>query len=257
MPYLLKAQLEAPGPLDEYPYSIPAISGLADGLDFHRKCTFLIGENGMGKSTLLEAIAVRMGFNAEGGTRNFNFETRGSHSDLYRNVFLSKSHLRPMDGFFLRAESFYNVASEIEKLDKEEGVSNPIIWSYGGKSLHEQSHGESFFSLFMNRFGDQSLFILDEPEAALSPSRQLAFLVRMHDLIGESCQFVIATHSPIIMAYPEATIYQLDESGLAKVDYEDTEHVQITRRFMNGRERMLEQLLDSNDEEESEPQGRF
>lgn len=259
MPYLLRASLTLPessSKRDEYPYSVPSIAGLGKGLEFHPRCTFLVGENGVGKSTLLEALAVKWGFNAEGGTRNFNFGTRESHSELYRDVRLARSHVRPMDGFFLRAESFFNVASEIEKLDAEavSGIGNPIIWSYGGKSLHEQSHGESFLSLFMHRFGDHSFYILDEPEAALSPSRQLAFLVRLHDLIGESCQFVIATHSPIIMAYPDAWIYELSGEGIARVEYEETEHYRLTRRFMTDRHRMLDYLLAPD--EENEESGR-
>ena len=246
MPYLLRASLTLPESSpkrDEYPYSVPSIAGLDNGLEFHPRCTFLVGENGVGKSTLLEALAVKWGFNAEGGTKNFNFGTRESHSELYHDVRLARSHVRPMDGFFLRAESFFNVASEIERL----GVGG----SYGDKSLHEQSHGESFLSLFMHRFGDHSFYILDEPEAALSPSRQLAFLVHLHDLIGESCQFVIATHSPIIMAYPDAWIYELSGEGIARVEYEETEHYRLTRRFMTDRHRMLDYLL-APDEENDE-----
>jgi len=256
VPYLIRASLNVPQSspkMAEYPFSVPSIAGLKDGLEFHPHCTFLVGENGMGKSTLLEALAVKWGFNAEGGTKNFNFGTRESHSELYRDVLLTRSAIRPMDGFFLRAESFFNVASEIEKLDAEAEIGNPIIWSYGGKSLHEQSHGESFFSLFMHRFGDHSFYILDEPESALSPSRQLAFLVRLHDLTGESCQFIIATHSPIIMAYPDAWIYQLSEDGIHRVNYEDTEHFKLTRRFMTDRHRMLDYLLAPDEETNNEP----
>lgn len=170
---------------DRYPFSLPAIRSL-DSLVPHPKVTFLIGENGSGKSTLLEAIAVSMGFNPEGGTKNFNFGTRISHSDLADYLRIAKGVRRPKDGFFLRAESFYNVATEIERLD--------VVDSYGGRSLHEQSHGESFMALLMNRFGGKGLYLLDEPEAALSPQRQLAALARIHDLAMDDSQFFIVTH---------------------------------------------------------------
>jgi predicted ATPase len=220
---------------DRYPFNLPAIRHL-DCLALHSGVTFLVGENGSGKSTLLEAIAVRWGFNAEGGTRNFNFSTRASHSELADVIRLVSGVKQPVDGFFLRAESLYNVATEIENL----GVQS----YYGGVSLHEQSHGESFFALFMNRFGGRGLYLLDEPEAALSPMRQMTFLTRMHWLIKAKCQFIIATHSPIIMAYPDAKIIQLSADGLAEVAYEDTEHYFITKQFLNRREQMLKVLLD-------------
>ena len=225
-----------------YPFCLDAIREL-DTLKLHPKVTFFVGENGSGKSTLLEALAIAWGFNAEGGTKNFSFGTRPSHSDLYKYLRLSRGIRRPRDGFFLRAESFFNVATEIEELDKDPTVGSKIIDSYGGQSLHEQSHGESFFSLMVNRFSGKSLFILDEPEAALSPMRQMSMLSRMHQLIHEDSQFVIATHSPIIMAYPDADIFSLSVRGIEKVDYEETEHFQITKSFLNARERMLQTLL--------------
>lgn len=252
--YIDRVALEEGGDPAVYPFSLGAVRALAAAgtLKLHPKCTFLIGENGIGKSTLVEAIAVRWGFNAEGGTKNFNFGTRNSHSGLFQNLKLWRpGGKKPRDGFFLRAESFFNLATNIEALDAEGGLGNPVIDSYGGKSLHEQSHGESFFSLFLNRFGGNGFYILDEPEAALSPSRQLAFLVRLHDLIEKSSQFIIATHSPILMAYPDAWIYQLTEDGLERVEYEDTDHFQLTHRFLNNREGMLEQLLAEDDEDES------
>ena len=226
----------------DYPFCLDAVREL-EVLPCHPKVTFLVGENGSGKSTLLEAIAVAWGFNAEGGTQNFSFSTRQSHSDLYKYLRLSRGIRKPKDGFFLRAESFFNVATEIEDLDKAPSFGPPIIDSYGGLSLHEQSHGEAFLSLMINRFSGRSLFILDEPEAALSPMRQMSMLTRMHQLINNGSQFVIATHSPIIMAYPDAAIFLLSEQGIEKVNYEDTEHFQITQSFLNGRERMLQMLL--------------
>src|SRR5687768_4530105 len=180
--------------------------------------TYLNGENGSGKSTLLEAIAVSLGFNAEGGTRNFRFGTRASHSVLHQYLRIAKGVMKPRDGFFLRAESFFNLATDIERLDAEPSFGPPLIDSYGGRSLHEQSHGESFLALMKNRFGPNGLYILDEPEAALSPSRQLSLLIRMRELLEEGSQFIIATHAPIVLAYPGATIYQLDERGISAVE---------------------------------------
>jgi predicted ATPase len=222
---------------DRYPFNLPAVRHV-DRLSLHPGVTFLIGENGSGKSTLLEAIAVRWGLNPEGGSRNFHFSTRDSHSELADFIRLVKGAERPVDGFFLRAESLYNVATEIENL----GVES----YYGGVSLHQQSHGESFFAVFMNRFGGRGLYMLDEPEAALSPMRQMTFLTRMHWLVKAKCQFIIATHSPIIMGYPDASIIQLTAEGLSEVGYEDTEHYFITRQFLNRREQMLKVLLDEN-----------
>lgn len=229
---------------NEYPFYLDAVRQL-NILKLHPAVTFIIGENGSGKSTLLEAIAVAWGFNPEGGTKNFAFSTHRSHSDLYRFLRLSRGVMRPRDGFFLRAESFFNVATEIQKLDDEPSFGPPIINSYGGKSLHAQSHGESFFSLFSNRFGGHGLYILDEPEAALSPTRQMAMLTRMHQLVQEKSQFIIATHSPIIMAYPNALILQLDpEEGPVPIKYEDTEHFRVMRDFLKRPDYFLNILLD-------------
>ncbi|VAW47638.1 ABC transporter, ATP-binding protein [hydrothermal vent metagenome] len=226
---------------DEYPFSLFAIRNLKN-LDFHQAVTFFVGENGTGKSTLLEAIAVALRFNPEGGTRNFNFSTRESHSVLHEYIRLSKGVNYFQNGYFLRAENFFNVATEIEELDKGPG-GPPISDSYGKKSLHEQSHGESFFSLIMNRFGKNGFYILDEPEAALSPTRQMAFISRMHQLVRQDSQFIIATHSPIIMAYPNAKIYLLSEDGIATVKYKDTEHFSVMKEFMRNPEKMMEILL--------------
>lgn len=218
----------------EYPFSLEAVRNLYS-LELHPKVTFIIGENGTGKSTVLEAIATAYGFNPEGGTKNFNFSTRSTHSDLHKYIKLIKGVRRPQDGFFLRTESFYNVATNIDDLD--------VAHCYGGKSLHAQSHGESILSLFLNRFGGRGLYILDEPEAALSPSRQLAMISRMHHLVEEDSQFIIATHSPIIMAYPNATIYELKD-GFTEISYKESEHYQITKEFLNHTEKMLNLLLE-------------
>ena len=229
----------------EYPFSLPAVKPL-ETLKLHPKVTFFVGENGSGKSTLLEAIAIGLGFNAEGGTRNFRFDTRASHSALADYLTIGKGLRRPKDGFFLRAESFFNVATEIERLDSE-GLGARVIDSYGGRSLHEQSHGESFMALMLNRFGGHGLYLLDEPEAALSPQRQLAALARIHDLVNAESQFIIATHSPILMAYPEATIYEFTREGVAQVDYRDTEHYRVMHDFMANPERMLRVLTAPDD----------
>ena len=228
---------------DRYPFALPAIRSL-DRVDLHPKVTFFVGENGSGKSTLLEAIAVSLGFNAEGGSKNFRFGTRRSHSVLHEYIRVAKGIKRPRDGFFLRAESFFNVATEIERLDEEPGGGARLINAYGGVSLHEQSHGESFMALMTERFTGQGVYILDEPEAALSPQRQLAVLSRIHDLVLDDSQFIIATHSPILMAYPDACIYLCNKDGVSQVPYEDTEHFQVTRDFLANPARMLRVLLE-------------
>ncbi|MBM7867587.1 putative ATPase [Heliobacterium gestii] len=169
-----------------YPFCLPAIKDLQE-LPFPRQVTFFVGENGTGKSTLLEAIAVAAGFNPEGGTINFNFSTRQSHSELHRYLTLCRNARKHKDGFFLRAESFYNLSTKVEELDRQP-MGHSIIDSYGGQSLHEQSHGEAFFSVFMHRFGGRGLYILDEPEAALSPTRQMAMIARIHDLVQQESQ---------------------------------------------------------------------
>ncbi|MDF7825823.1 AAA family ATPase [Pontiellaceae bacterium B12227] len=236
---LIRNQVESFG---HYPFSLPAIQSL-ETIELHPEVTFIIGENGTGKSTLLEAIAVAAGFNPEGGTQNFSFSTRSSHSALHKFLRISRGIEKPRDGFFLRAESFFNVATEIERMDSEPAFSPPVIDSYGGVSLHEQSHGESFLALVMNRFGGNGVYILDEPEAALSPQRQLTVMSRMHDLIADHSQFIIATHSPIMMAYPDAWIYQCTDNGLERIEYRDTEHYQITHAFLANPQRVFDQLF--------------
>lgn len=223
---------------DKYPFFLPSIKSLTT-LEFHPKVTFIVGENGTGKSTILEAIATAYGFNPEGGTKNFNFSSRDTHSDLQQYMRLIKGLITPKDGFFLRAESFYNFASNVDDLDREDPG---LLSSYGGTSLHNQSHGESFFAVFMNRFSGKGLYILDEPEAALSPSRQMAMISRIHDLVKKGSQFIIATHSPIIMAYPDSTIYEINNE-IKAVKYEETEHYQVMKSFINNTQGMLNILM--------------
>lgn len=224
-----------------YPYELKAVKTFKP-LVFHPKVTFFIGENGSGKSTLLEAIAVQYGFNPEGGTKNFNFSTEDTHSPLHRHLRITKGVRRPKTSFFLRAESFYNVASHIDALDKG-GGGPPIIDAYGGVSLHKQSHGESFLSLMLNRFTGNGIYILDEPEAALSPNRLLALLRQIHVLTEAGAQFIIATHSPILLAYPEAIIYDIDHNYTCPI-YTETEHFQVTKRFLNNPETILKTLFE-------------
>ncbi|HEX4492156.1 MAG TPA: AAA family ATPase [Acidimicrobiia bacterium] len=227
-----------------YPFSIPSIRSL-DELALDPKVTFLIGENGAGKSTLIEAIAVLAGFNAEGGSKNFRFGTRRSESCLHEFMRPVRGTRRPRDGFFLRAESYFNVATEIERLDVAAG--------YGGVSPHEQSHGESFLALAQHRFHGDGLYILDEPEAALSPQRQLSLLAIMHDLVERrASQLVIATHSPILMAYPNALIYRLGADGIAPIAYQDTEHFRITREFLASPERYFKTLFHGQEDDAGE-----
>jgi predicted ATPase len=195
-----------------YPLNLPAFRGVRT-LDLDPRMTIFVGENGSGKSTLVEGVAVAAGFNAEGGTTNFNFATQRHRPELAKHLRLVRGTLRPRTGFFLRAESFFNVATEIERLDEEPAMAPRIGPAYGPKPLHEVSHGESFLSLAMHRFGPHGLYILDEPEAAMSPFGCLALVRRFHDLSQQGSQFVIATHSPIVMAFPSALIYVLSEDG--------------------------------------------
>ena len=233
------------GSFDEYPFSIPAVRDLEE-LGLGPQVTLLAGENGSGKSTLAEAIAVAAGFNAEGGTRNMTISTRASHSPLHEHLRLVRGARRFKDGFFLRAESFFNVATHIEHLDSEPSFGPPVLSSYGGTSLHEQSHGESFLSVIRIRFGSDGFFVLDEPEAALSLRGCLALMRVIHDLTAVGARFLIATHSPILLGYPGARLYVLDEDGIAERSYEETEQYELTRSFLENRERFLHYLFEDD-----------
>jgi len=221
-----------------YPFCVPVIRNL-ESLLFPARITFFAGENGSGKSTLLEAIAAHYGFGREGGTRNFTVNTTDSNQSvdpLIRALRLSFDK-RTGEGFFLRAESFFNAASYVDQLGLAE--------YYGGRSLHERSHGESFFTLLQEKFRRNGLFLLDEPEAALSPQRQLAFLVLVHDTLRKykDAQFIISSHSPILLGYPEAQIISFDHEKLQEIPYEELPAVQIARRFLNSRDSFLQNLL--------------
>ncbi|HBI02562.1 MAG TPA: AAA family ATPase, partial [Paenibacillaceae bacterium] len=198
--------------------------------------------NGSGKSTLLEAIAYQCGFNPAGGGRNNIYELESSEAKLGDYIRLSWLP-KITQGFFLRAESFYHFASYLDQL-------GPASYeSYGGKSFHQQSHGEAFLSLFSSRFGQKGIYLLDEPEAALSPARQLALLRLIHDLEESGqAQFIIATHSPILLGYPDAQILNFDEVPISAIEYEETNHYFIMKGFLNRREKFLKELFE-NDEE--------
>ncbi len=233
--------------LDKSSYlcSLPVIKYLTENnkLSISSNVTFFVGENGTGKSTLLEAIAVEYGFNAEGGSRNFTFATNETHSELYKHITLVKKNY-PKDGFFLRAESLYNVATNIDEMDESPSFDPPIIEGYGGVSLHNQSHGESFLAIVQNRFFGNGLYILDEPEAALSPMKLLTLIAEMDALVKDNSQFIIATHSPILMAFPNAEILEFSKDGIRITEYKETEHYKITKDFLDNPERMLHYLLE-------------
>ncbi len=225
-----------------YVRNIPSVNSIKN-IDFNSNITFFVGENGTGKSTLLESIAVAYGFNPEGGNRNFNFSTMDTHSDLHQAITVVKGTKMPKGNFFLRAESFYNVASKVE--DYRDGDNYSAYYkSYGGKSLHEQSHGESFLALIQNRFIAQGIYILDEPEAALSPQRQLTMLMFIYNLAKKGAQFIITSHSPILLGIPGATILSFDDGIIKEITYEETESYKLTKLFLNHKELILNNLLD-------------
>ncbi len=232
--------------LSGYHYGIPAISHLTR-LSFSTPVTFFVGENGSGKSTLLEAIAGAFGLNPEGGSKHVRFSTRPTHSSLWQDLKLTRTRPPATDSYFLRAESFYNLASAI---DQKENYAAYDPDAGGGRSLHQQSHGESFLALVLNRLKGNGFYLFDEPEAALSPTRQLSLLAAMHDLVRRGSQFIIATHSPILLGYPEATIYQFADREPVAVTYEETEHFQITKSFLDNPARMLRELMREEGSEE-------
>ena len=220
---------------ESYLRDIPALNGI-DRITFTHPVTFFVGENGSGKSTLLEAIAIAYGFNPEGGTRNYSFSTYDSHSELCSAIRLSKGIRHAGWGYFLRAESFYNVATK-----EEEYSRGP-----GGKPqhYHEKSHGESFLALAQNSFKANGLYLLDEPEAALSPQRQLTLLMEIDRCVKEESQFIIVTHSPILLGLPGAEILSFDEGRIHPCTYEETDSYQVTSMFVNHREQILRRLLE-------------
>lgn len=238
-PYISEILYQDSLPGSSYLRSLPVIRYLEQSgtLPLSSNVTFFVGENGTGKSTLLEAIAVAYGFNAEGGSRNFTFSTNDTHSELWQHLTLAKRK-RARDGFFLRAESLYNLATDIDERD--------VIEGYGGISLHRQSHGESFLALVHHRFFGNGLYLLDEPEAALSPLRLLTLMTEINNLLKQDSQFIIATHSPILMTFPGAQLLEFSENGIRQTTYQETEHYKITKRFLDNPQKMLRYLLEED-----------
>ncbi len=235
-PYLQQISLRSDIEIDfeTYPFNIPSVKELGV-LKFHPDVTFFVGENGAGKSTVLEAIAIALGHSPEGGTKNTQFKTTDSVSNLNEALRLARGFKKPQDEYFLRAESFFNLATYMDEVGYLDG--------YGGKSLHKRSHGEAFMALLTLKFRGKGLYLLDEPEAALSPNRQLEALSVMHQLVQAESQFIVATHSPILLSYPNAKIIQFDAAGIREVKFEDTDHFVITKDFLNHYPQRLDRLL--------------
>lgn len=234
--FLARTTLTPDAPVDGYPFDLPVVRWLRErgGLTLYPGVTFLVGENGSGKSTLIEALAVALGLNPEGGSKNFRFATRASESGLGAHLRVARRPGRERTSFFLRAESYYNVATEVENLG--------LPHAYGG-SGHERSHGESFLALLNHRFGPRGLYLLDEPEAALSVTGALAVLGRMADLTAGGSQFVVATHSPILLALPGATILEIGDDGdVRRTAYDDAAPVVLTRGFLADPDAFLRHL---------------
>ncbi len=235
-PYLRYVRIEWDQVEDEgvYPYNLSAVKNI-ENIQFKTPVTFVIGENGAGKSTVLEAIAAGMRLNPEGGNMNTKFSTSSTHSSLYKNLRCVKGYKRPKDWYFLRAESFYNVASYLDDV----GTRG---YGTGTGSIHRLSHGESFMAVLQNKLRGNGFYMFDEPEAALSPQRQLSALIHF-DRLAKDSQLIIATHSPILMAYPNATIYYIHQNGIEEVSYKDTEHYKVTKSFLNKTDLMIDELF--------------
>lgn len=220
--------------LTKFPFNLPAFVALRErvSLPLHPAVTFLIGENGSGKSTLMEAIAVRLDFDETGGEAKADFGRRDLDGGLHDAILLQRSiHRRPADKFFLRAETAFDLASDLDRQAKTDAP-----WAlnrFGGMSLHSRSHGEAFLAIVQNRLQPESFLLLDEPESALSPQRQLTLLKEMDWLVRSGCQFIIATHSPILMAYPDAIMYELGTHGIRETTWKETEHYLLTKSFLD------------------------
>jgi predicted ATPase len=240
--FLRAARVDPKTPRDTFPFTVPALKNF-ECIEFDSPVTFFIGENGSGKSTLLEALAVKSGLNAEGGGKNFHFSTTNTTSELHKALVLEREPGIVKNNYFFRAESFYTLANEIERIAK---IGAEMYDYYGSKSLHLRSHGEAFLTVVRNRLSANGLYLFDEPEAALSPSRQLTVMSIIHQLVAENSQFIIATHSPILLAYPNARIYEFTESGIVPTTYEATEQYQITHDFLINPARMLHTLFEDD-----------
>lgn len=239
MPYVRSVQIKSPETLDwaSYPYNIPTVNDL-EKIEFHPKVTFFVGDNGSGKSTILEALALALGFSEEGGTRNVVLNSASSASALHESLRVIKNFKKPKDYYFLRAESFYNVGTYMNDLN--------YVVEYGG-NIHERSHGEAFMKVLTSKLKGKGLYLMDEPEAALSPSMQMTALSAIHQLCEDDSQMIIATHSPILLAYPHSKIYQFTDTGIKLIQYEETDHYRITKDFLNCYEKRVQQLLSDDD----------
>lgn len=220
---------------DSYLKGIRAFKGV-EKLDFNKPITFFVGENGSGKSTLLEALAVAHGFNPEGGTKNYVFSTHDTHSELCDAIRIAKGYRKEKWGYFLRAESFYNVATQEEEYAD---ITHPSA------KYHEKSHGESFLALAQSQLRANGVYLFDEPEAALSPQRQLTLLMEIYECARRGAQFIIVTHSPILLGMPEAEIMTFDDGMIHSCEYEDTDSYQVTEMFINNRKQVLDRLLNN------------
>nr|WP_227591459.1 AAA family ATPase [Acinetobacter sp. Marseille-Q1620] len=234
--YIRSMQILSPERLDwaAYPFVIPAVNDL-EKIEFHPNVTFFVGENGSGKSTILEALALGLGFSEEGGTRNVSLSTASTSSGLHQSLRIIKGYHKPQDYYFLRAESFYNVATYMHELNYLQG--------YGG-TIHHRSHGEAFMSVITHKLKGNGLYLFDEPEAALSPAMQMTALSMLHQLCRSRSQFVIATHSPILLAYPYAKIYQFSDTGIREISYEDTDHYRMTKDFLINYQKRIHQIIE-------------
>lgn len=246
-PFLRAVRLRALPPEDgaaeAFPWSIPAVRALQVApLDLHPRCTFLVGANGSGKSTLLEGIAVAAGLGVQSGGRNFADDGREDERSLGDELTLVRGGRRPKTDFFLRAEAMLGFADRLDQMAREPYGGGALV-PYGGESLHQQSHGESFLAVINHRLGPNGLYLLDEPESALSPQSLLALLARMADLVAEGCQFIVATHAPILLAFPDAAIVEVSEDGLAPVAFDDVDAVRITRLVLDDPAGMMHRLL--------------
>jgi predicted ATPase len=241
-PYLFALRLK--GEADDYTDELPALRDV-ERVELHPRVTFLVGENGSGKSTLVEALAVALKLNPEGGTRlqQFAFATRSSHSQLHRRLHVERAPLPPRNAFFLRAESVFNLATAIEQAPEPIRALQDVFQ----QPLHEQSHGESFLDIAINRLGPRGLYLFDEPEAALSVRGQLALMRRMHELVVEHSQFIVATHSPILLGYPDASILELSDDGIRTISFDEAPQVELTRAFLDDPQRFLRHLLADED----------
>lgn len=228
---------------EKHPFNLPYIKQI-QSLDLHENVTFFVGENGAGKSTLLEAIAISLGFSIEGGTKSIHFKTHKNNSPLHKYLKIIKTHRIASDFHFLRAESLYNILTYLEGLAKEEPPESNFMKRYRGMSLHNYSHGETFLIIILEVLKGNGLYIFDEPVEALSPNRQMSILTAIHNLVKKKSQFIIATHSPILLSYPNAIIYKFDETGISKINYEETESFIVSKIFINDYKRMLKILLE-------------